>query len=136
MLAYVFISIAMGEAPVRPEPPPVIEGECPYTIGLDVGHPVPVVLATDVINCAAVAVPLSEYQDLLLTEEWAESLHMYTVIDDELRNQELNWYIAQLEVAQTPEPFWSRAGTMIGVGVLSGAACVLTSAWAIQQVSQ
>jgi hypothetical protein len=136
MLAYLLISSAWGEPPERPEPPPVIEGECPYTIGLDVGNQVPAVLAAEVINCSAVAVPLSEYQDLLLTEEWAESLHMYTVLDNELRNQELNWYIAQLEVAQTPEPFWSRTGTMIGVGVLSGAACVLASAWAIQQVSQ
>jgi hypothetical protein len=136
MLSYILISSAMGDAPVRPDPPPVIEGECPYTIGLDVGNPVPTVLAADVVNCAAVAVPLSEYQDLLLTEKWADSLHMYTVLDNELRNQELNWYIAQLEVAQTPQPFWSRASTMISVGVLSGAACVLTSAWAIQQVSQ
>ena len=137
MVTLLLVSSSLGSPPERPSPPPPIDGECPYTLGLDVGTPTPMILIQDgEVACAAVAVPLSVYQALLLTEQWADALDMYTRIDAELRDQELDWYLARWELEQGPEPFWSRPGTMVGIGILSGVACVLSSAWAIQQVSE
>lgn len=137
MTGLLLISVALSTPPERPEPPPPIEGECPYALGLDIGTVVPTVLVrNDEVACAAVAVPLSVYQDLLLTEQWADALDVYVTIDSELRDQELSWYMARWELEQVPEPFWSRPGTMVALGILSGVACVLSSAWAIQQVSE
>ena len=105
-------------------------------MGITIGKPLPTSLVGDgnSVSCSAIVVPLSDYQDLLQTEAWAESIAALYVIDVAHIEFERDWFRAELVKSEEPMPFWSRPGTMIGVGGLAGVASVLVSAYALHVV--
>lgn len=136
ILALLASAALAGDAPERPAPPPAIDGECSATMGITIGKPLPTSLVGDgnSVSCSAIVVPLSDYQDLLQTEAWAESIAALYVIDVAHIEFERDWFRAELVKSEEPMPFWSRPGTMIGVGGLAGVASVLVSAYALHVV--
>ena len=112
-----------GEVPIlRPAPPEPAAGQCAKNIALTKGKPFPAVLATDdsrpALACSAVAVPVSDYADLLATEKWAEAVAAQYKLDTKLLEAELDWYKKRLEMETKPPPFLERPGTQRWFGRL------------------
>ena len=85
-----------ADAPKRPEPPKPVAGQCKRVYGINEGQQLPTSLVVDsgFAACSAVAVPLSDYADLLATEEWAKHTAQRYEIDTTALERELNWYKA------------------------------------------
>ena len=138
-LAFFWASSAWaGDIPERPTPPAPISGECLETVGIDVGDDPPGAFGFGGdagAACSAVLVPLSVYQDFLQTEIWAEEIDALYRIEVSQLAFERDWFRDELLRSEEPEPFWSRPGVMMGVGVLSGVAIILASAYSLEHVS-
>jgi hypothetical protein len=67
-------------------------------------------------NCSAVAVPLSEYADLLGTEQWAVALNRRYTLDTMLLVGERDWYKARLDDELSPKPFLEKPATQRWLG--------------------
>tara|TARA_R100000458_G_C8218757_1_gene203796 strand:- start:221 stop:664 length:444 start_codon:yes stop_codon:yes gene_type:complete len=113
-------SPAIGKDPIpRPEAPIAVDGECRKTYPLRRGQPFPIPLAnSSLATCSGVVVPLSEYADLLATEEWAKAVAAQYKIDTTLLEADLNWYKKKLEEESKPPPFLERPGTQRWFGRL------------------
>ena len=103
----------------RPESPKAVDGECAKTYPLRRGQPFPIPLAdSSLATCSGVVVPLSDYADLLATEEWAKAVAAKYQIDTTLLDADLNWYKKRLEEESKPPPFLERPGTQRWFGSL------------------
>ena len=106
--------------PPRPEAPAPIEGQCAQNLPISEGRPLPRMLSSQPGHalCSAVAVPLSDYADLLATEVWATAIAARYNVDTMLLIQERDWYRTQLEKETKPKPFLERPGTQRWFGRL------------------
>jgi hypothetical protein len=128
-------TVAAFEPVTRPEPPEVVPNECPSVVGVDVGDAAPGWwFINDSATCAALIVPLSHYQDLLLTESWAEMVARRHEIDTTMLITERDWYLAEVERLQQPVPLFSRPATIATVGALTGVAVVVATAWSLSAI--
>ena len=106
-------SALAADAPERPEPPKQVAGQCERVYAINEGQQLPTSLVVDsgFASCSAVAVPLSDYADLLATEEWAKHVAQRYEIDTTAIERDLNWYKAKLEEVNRPVPWMERPAT-------------------------
>lgn len=106
--------------PERPEPPAKVAGECAKTYPIRRGQPLPlpVAAAPTAAVCSGVVVPLSDYADLLATEEWAKAIAARYKIDVAELERERDWYDAKLQEESKPPPFLERPSTQRWLGRL------------------
>lgn len=104
-------AIALADPPPRPDPAPVVAGECARTVRWPVAPPP---------ACSGYLIPDSELADLLADREWALQL------SDDYRADEAAWaaerlaYDARIEAAKTPWYNTGAAGRVEGaVGVVA-----------------
>ena len=102
-----------SEPPERPKPPEAVTGQCERNYGITKGSTLPVgfVLPGGTVACSAVVVPLSDYADLLVTEDWATLVAQRYRIDTSELERERDWYKAKLEEANQPVPWMDRPTT-------------------------
>ena len=119
-----------ADPPMRPELPSPVVGQCDKNYGLNKGQPLPTTLVDESgsATCSAVVVPLSDYADLLETEEWAKLLAKRYQIDTVELERETDWYKTKFEEANQPVPWmekpstqrwFGRMETILVVGVVS-----------------
>jgi hypothetical protein len=107
------------ESPIpRPEPPAKVDGECDKTYAISKGQSLPEVFVTAGSKCSAVAVPLSDYADLLQTETWAKAIDARYKIDTAELERERDWYKSKLEEELQPLPWLERPSTQRWLGRL------------------
>ena len=131
MTLFLLSTLAFAAAPpMRPELPSPVVGQCDKNYGLNKGQPLPSTLVDESgsATCSAVVVPLSDYADLLETEEWAKLLAKRYQIDTVELERETDWYKTKLEEANQPVPWmekpstqrwFGRMETILVVGVVS-----------------
>jgi hypothetical protein len=136
-LAILLLQTALAEPPERPAAPEPLEGECPGAVGFTHGNAVPggIVGSDGLVLCSGVLSPLSDYQDLLQTEAWAEALDARYRLDVAHLTLERDWYHQQLELIQQPLPLLERPAVILTMGITSGVAVVLLSAYAFDTVA-
>ena len=102
-----------ADPPMRPELPSPVVGQCDKNYGLNKGQPLPSTLVDESgsATCSAVVVPLSDYADLLATEEWAKLLAKRYQIDTVELERETDWYKTKLEEANQPVPWMEKPST-------------------------
>ena len=114
-----FLGSALASDPFeRPEAPDPVKGECPKVLPITYQKPLPLILADDsgVAKCSAVAVPLSQFSDLLQTEKWGVSIESQFKIETSKLEMERDWYKKQLDDALKPKPWLERPGTQRWLG--------------------
>jgi hypothetical protein len=119
MIALLLVSAALAlEPPERPKAPDPVAGECSRNYGITKGKAIPAYLAVDLTSakCSAVAVPLSQYADLLSTEAWAENLSARYKIDTAEITRERDWYKQRLDLELQPKPWIERPETQRWLG--------------------
>mgnify|MGYP003638950047 CR=1 FL=1 len=100
-----FLGMAFASDPIeRPATPEPVKGECFKVVPINKGKPLsPVILDTDgIAKCSALAVPLSQFSDLLQTEQWLD--------------MEIDWYKTKLEQANQPVPWVEKPATQRWLG--------------------
>ena len=112
-----------GDVPIaRPDPPAPITGQCAKNFALTKGKAIPAALVyqpdNPLVACSAVAVPLSDYADLLATESWANAVASQYKLDTRLMEAELDWYKKQLDEQLKEPPFLERPATQRWLGRL------------------
>lgn len=107
-----------ADPPMRPELPQPVVGQCDKNYGLTKGQPLPsnIVDESGSATCSAVVVPLSDYADLLVTEDWAKLLAKRYQIDTVDLERETDWYKSKLEEANQPIPWMERPSTQRWLG--------------------
>ena len=107
-----------ADPPMRPELPSPVVGQCDKNYGLNKGPPLPSTLVDESgsATCSAVVVPLSDYADLLATEEWAKLLAKRYQIDTVELERETDWYKTKLEEANQPVPWMEKPSTQRWLG--------------------
>lgn len=138
MIALLAIGTALGADPPTRPPPAVPHGtQCRETLGIDEGQQIPDAIRDGLTGrCAFIAVPLSDYADLLALSAWAEHVAMRYEIDTGELQYQVDWYRSEIEWLNEPTPFLERPTTHFATGIASGAAILLASAWAFSQVTQ
>tara|TARA_R110000765_G_scaffold202565_2_gene307821 strand:+ start:1506 stop:1943 length:438 start_codon:yes stop_codon:yes gene_type:complete len=115
LILSLLVGVALGVPPLpeRPAPPDRVPGECNTNYPISLGRSLPDGLATPSVlaNCSAVAVPLSEYADLLGTEHWAIAIEKRYKLDTLVLKNERDWYKNRLEEEMSPKSFVERPGT-------------------------
>ena len=116
-----FLGTALALDPIeRPTPPDSVEGECTKIYSINRGQPLPSPLLTSsgTAHCSSVAVPLSQFADLLHTEKWAKAIASQYTIQTNALEMERDWYKTKLEEESKPVPFLERPGTQRWFGRL------------------
>ena len=114
-----FLGMAFASDPIeRPATPAPIDGECYKVIPINKGKAIsPVVMGLDgIAKCSAVAVPLSQFSDLLQTEQWSVAIQSQYKIETSRLDMEIDWYKSQLEKANQPVPWMERPSTQRWLG--------------------
>ena len=137
-LAILASTAKAADPPPRPDVPEPVEGECAETHGIDRGDSIPgwLVSSQGGAACSAIVVPLSSYQDLLLTEAWAEHLARSYTLDTMAMEWKLEWYQAELTRATEPVPLIQRTGTIVAMGAVVGIVGVMSAAWTLRAVGE
>ena len=120
LLALMWTTPAQGEGlPERPEAPEPVAGECTETFGLQKGVTIPSELLPAQARspiCSVIAVPLSDYADLLQTERWAKALQSQYFLDVKQLKLERDYYAKLYEEASVPEPWHQRPAAQRAAG--------------------
>jgi len=119
MIAALLMSAAFAmDPPPRPDVPKPVAGQCARVIPINKGKPFSSELTIDVSisDCSAVAVPLSDYADLLATEVWSKNLSARYQIDTAELSRERDWYKQRLDLELEPKPWLQRPGTQRWLG--------------------
>ncbi len=126
MLLLVGSAMALSPMPQRPAPPEKVEGECSSNFPISRGQSLPDEIAIPSVHaaCSAVAVPLSDYSDLLATEQWAEALDRRYRLDIASLQQDISWYKSKLEEETNQKPFLERPATQRWLGRIETLAVV------------
>jgi hypothetical protein len=113
-----------------------VEGECEEAIGIERGELVPADLQFDsrVARCSAVALPISEMQDLLATEAWANAVNDRYVVDVAHLEWQIEWYKDALVEANAPVPFWQQPYVPLVIGVIGGVGTCIAGAYAVSLI--
>jgi len=114
------LALAHADPIERPAPPEPVAGECAMVYPITRGQPLPFKLLSPSGSsaCSAVAVPLSQYADLLNLEVWGKAVSDRYRIDTAELVRERDWYKARLEEESEPLPFLERPGTQRWFGRL------------------
>tara|TARA_R110000822_G_scaffold8575_12_gene33685 strand:+ start:4180 stop:4623 length:444 start_codon:yes stop_codon:yes gene_type:complete len=120
LILSLLVGVALGVPPLpeRPAPPDRVPGECDTNYPISLGRSLPDGLATPSVlaNCSAVAVPLSEYADLLGTERWSIAIEKRYKLDTFVLKNERDWYKNRLEEELLPKSFVERPSTQRWLG--------------------
>jgi hypothetical protein len=102
----------------RPKAPDPVKGECLRVIPINQHKPAPLELLnkSGIAECSAVAVPLSQFSDLLQTEEWGVAINAKHKIEISKLEMERDWYKTQLEDALKPGPWLEKPETQRWLG--------------------
>lgn len=131
MIVSFLLGTALAASPIlRPPPPERVPGECEKVYPVSLGQPLPDILlnSSSVAPCSAVVVPLSDYADLLSTEQWGEAVAQMYSIDTKMLEMERDWYKERLKEQSKPIPFlerpstqrwFGRVETLVTVGVVA-----------------
>ena len=111
-------ALALPPMPERPAPPEKVQGECRVNYPISQGRLLPDGLAISSVqaSCSAVAVPLSEYADLLAIEQWSIALDKRYKIDTSLLEKDIGWYKNRLAEETKRKPFLDRPSTQRWLG--------------------
>ena len=122
MIAFILFCVGAVAAapPERPGPPAAVAGECRRVYPVNRGTAVPSDLLSPagLAACSAVAVPLSQYADLLKMEAWGKAVSDSYKIDTAELIRERDWYKARLNEETKPTPFLERPSTQRWFGRL------------------
>ena len=118
LLSLAGVALALPPVAERPHPPEKVSGECSVNFPISQGQLLPDGLASSSVQarCSAVAVPLSQYADLLNTEQWCVALDKRYHFDTELLKNDIDWYKAKLEEETKQKPFLERPSTQRWLG--------------------
>jgi len=120
MMFFLLVSsaLALPPMPERPAPPEKVQGECRVNYPISQGRLLPEGLAISSVqaSCSAIAVPLSEYADLLATEQWSIALNKRYRIDTLLLEKDIDWYKNRLAEETKQKPFLERSSTQRWLG--------------------
>ena len=118
LLSLAGVALALPPVAERPPPPEKVSGECSVNFPISQGQLLPDGLASSSVQarCSAVAVPLSQYADLLNTEQWCVALDKRYHFDIELLKNDIDWYKAKLEEETKQKPFLERPSTQRWLG--------------------
>lgn len=108
------LGVALAADPIpRPAPPEKVVGECDSVLSISRGTALPgsLLSPSGSAKCSAVAVPLSDFQDMLATEKWGEANYKKYLVDVAALEMERDWYKSKLEEETKPKPFLERPGT-------------------------
>lgn len=107
------LALAGGVSLVRPERPDPVPGECPRSLPLRVGEPVPpeLVDGDGLVRCAAVAEPVSSLAYLLSVERHRDAIERLHESDLTILEAERDWYNARWQGAAAP-PVWYKRPTV------------------------
>jgi len=111
----------------RPEAPEKVDGECQKTYPIRAGqsfHPSLLSSSPSIAACSGLVVPLSDYADLLSTEQWAKSLEAQFRVEVSAIEMERDWYKNKLEQANEPLPWLDRPTTQRWLGRIETIAIV------------
>ena len=114
-----FLGLAYASDPIeRPEAPDPVENECLKVLPITYHKPLPTMLADEsgVARCSAVAVPLSQFSDLLQTERWGVAVESQYKIQTSKLEMERDWYKQQLNDVLKPKPWLERPETQRWLG--------------------
>tara|TARA_R110000744_G_C19296270_1_gene555219 strand:+ start:798 stop:1244 length:447 start_codon:yes stop_codon:yes gene_type:complete len=114
-----FLGMAFASDPIeRPATPEPVKGECFKVVPINKGKPLsPVILDTDgIAKCSALAVPLSQFSDLLQTEQWGVAIQSQYKIETARLDMEIDWYKTKLEQANQPVPWVEKPATQRWLG--------------------
>ena len=114
-----FLGMALASDPIeRPATPNPVDGECYKVLPINKGKAIsPVVMGLDgIAKCSAVAVPLSQFSDLLQTEQWGVAIQSQYKIETSRLDMEIDWYKNKLEQANKPTPWLEKPSTQRWLG--------------------
>jgi len=114
-----FLGMALASDPIeRPATPSPVGGECYKVLPINKGKALPQVIVEPpgVAKCSAVAVPLSQFSDLLQTEQWAGAIQSQYKIETSMLQMEIDWYKTKLEESNQPVPWLEKAETQRWLG--------------------
>jgi len=117
--ALLFLGTALASDPIeRPAAPKVVDGECLKVYPINRGQPLPppVFSPSGNAGCSAVVVPLSQFSDLLQTEEWGKAVHHQYRIRTAALEMERDWYKERLDNELKPQPWLERPSTQRWLG--------------------
>ena len=117
--ALLFLGTALASDPIkRPDAPKAVDGECAKVYPINRGQPLqpPVVSPSGNAGCSAVVVPLSQFSDLLQTEEWGKSVAQQYTIRTAALEMERDWYKEKLDAELQPKPWIERPDTQRWLG--------------------
>ena len=109
-----FLGMALASDPIeRPATPNPVDGECYKVLPINKGKALPQVIVEPpgVAKCSAVAVPLSQFSDLLQTEQWAGAIQSQYKIETSMLQMEIDWYKTKLNEEMQPQPWMERPAT-------------------------
>jgi len=109
-----FLGMALASDPIeRPATPNPVDGECYKVLPINKGKALPQVIVESpgVAKCSAVAVPLSQFSDLLQTEQWAGAIQSQYKIETSMLQMEVDWYKSKLDEETQPKPWMERPAT-------------------------
>lgn len=138
MIALLAIGAALGaEPPGRPSLAEPHGTQCLETLGIDEGQMIPDAIRDGLTGrCSFIAVPLSDYADLLALSAWADHVATRYEIDTGELQYQVDWYRSEIARLNEPVPYLQRPSTHYATGLASGAAILLASAWAFSQVTK
>jgi len=114
-----FLGMAFASDPIdRPTTPSPVKGECLKIVPITKNKPLsPIIVSTmGLAKCSAVAVPLSQFSDLLQTERWGVAVHSQYRIETSRLEMEIYWYKNKLELANKPASWLERPTTQRWLG--------------------
>ena len=114
-----FLGMALASDPIeRPATPDPVDGECYKVLPINKGKALPQVIVEPpgVAKCSAVAVPLSQFSDLLQTEQWGVAIQSQYKIETSMLQMEIDWYKTKLEESNQPLPWLERSETQRWLG--------------------
>jgi len=114
MMILLFLGMALASDPIeRPATPDPVDGECYKVLPINKGKALPQVIVEPpgVAKCSAVAVPLSQFSDLLQTEQWGVAIQSQYKIETSMLQMEIDWYKTKLNEEMQPQPWMERPAT-------------------------
>ena len=114
MTSLLFLGMALASDPIeRPATPNPVDGECYKVLPINKGKALPQVIVEPpgVAKCSAVAVPLSQFSDLLQTEQWGVAIQSQYKIETSMLQMEIDWYKSKLDEEMQPQPWMERPTT-------------------------
>ena len=119
MTILLFLGTAFASDPTaRPPVSDPIEDECFKVIPLNKGQSISPIIIDDSMKakCSAVVVPLSQFADLLQTEQWGVAIQSLYKIETTRLDMEIDWYKSKLEQENKPTPWVEKPATQRWLG--------------------